>query len=452
MVTEASGTIAHYPPAAKAWRLVAIFFLASIVSTIDRGILNLVVDPVRRDLMISDVQISLLQGLSFGLFYATVGVPLGLVADRVQRRWLITAGVTVWSLATIMGGLAPNFGWMFVSRLLVGLGEATLGPCAVSMISDMFPPTRRGRPLGVYLMGQAISGGLAVMLVSFVLSEASIGLFNVFPGAHGAPPWRVAFVTAGCLGFIVIALFLTQREPVRLGVVLGASRGLAVRETASYLMADWAFFIPFFLGFALSAVAVYGMAAWNAVMLMRQFGLTPGAIGRELGLASLGAGIGGTLLAGYLVDLMAKRDVRTAKLAMLTFLPLCALPAVFATFTPNAPIAVFALSIMTFVYPMIGTSMVAAAQEMVPNNMRGVTISLFGVTNTVIGATCGPLLIAAATEHVFKDPRLVGRSITLVAVPALVAASGLFLIGWLALRRALRHGTGLARVMAIEAG
>ncbi len=451
-MSEASGAITRYPRVASAWGLVAIFFLASVVSTIDRGILNLVVDPVRRDLMISDVQISLLQGLSFGLFYATVGVPLGLVADRVQRRWLITAGVTVWSLATIMGGLAPNFGWMFVSRLLVGLGEATLGPCAVSMISDMFPPTRRGRPIGIYLMGQAISGGLAVMLVGFVLSQASRGLFDAFPGAHGAAPWRVAFVTAGCLGFIVIALFLTQREPVRLGVVLGASRGFAVKKTATYLVANRAVFIPFFLGFALSALAVYGMAAWTAVMLMRQYGLNAGAVGRELGLASLAAGIVGTLLAGYLVDLMARRHVKTAKLAMLTLLPLCALPAVFATFAPNAPAAVAALSIMTCVYPMIGTSMVSAAQEMVPNNMRGVMISLFGLTNTVIGATCGPLLIAAATEHVFKDPRLVGRSISLVAVPALLAASGLYLTGWLALRRALRSGTGLARVMAVEAG
>ena len=351
-----------------------------------------------------------------------------------------------------MGGLAPNFGWMFASRLLVGLGEATLGPCAASMISDMFPPARRGRPLGVYLMGQAISGGLAVMLVGFVLSAAPKGLFDVFPGAHGAAPWRVAFVTAGCLGFIVVALFLTQREPVRQGAVLGAPRGLAVKETARYLMAARAVFAPFFLGFALTALAAYGMGAWTAAMLMRQYGLTSSAVGRELGVAFLVAGVTGTLLAGHLVDLLARRQVRTAKLAMLTFLPLCALPAVFATYAPNASAAVVAVSIMTCVYPMIGTSMVAAAQEMVPNNMRGVMISLFGLTNTVIGATCGPLLIAAATEHVFKDARLVGRSIPLVAAPALVAASGLYLVGWIALRRALGTGTGPARVMALEAG
>ena len=192
-----------YPAAVSAWWLVAIFFLASVVNTIDRGILNLVVDPIRHDLGISDFQISLLQGLSFGLFYATVGVPLGLTADRVQRRWLIMAGVLLWSLATILGGLAPNFGWLFVSRVLVGLGEATLAPCAVSMISDMFPPEKRGRPLGAYLMGQAISNGLSVMLIGGILSAAPTGMFNALPGARGAAPWRIAFVVAGLLGFIV---------------------------------------------------------------------------------------------------------------------------------------------------------------------------------------------------------------------------------------------------------
>jgi MFS family permease len=124
--------------------VVGIFFFASVISVIDRGILNLVVDPVRQDLMISEVQISLLQGFSFGLFYAIVGLPLGMSADRLSRRWLLIVGIAVWSFATILGGLAPNFGWMFVSRILVGLGEATLAPCAVSIISDCSAPSGGG--------------------------------------------------------------------------------------------------------------------------------------------------------------------------------------------------------------------------------------------------------------------------------------------------------------------
>ena len=100
-----------------------------------------------------DVHIALLQGLAFGIFYATVGLPLGLLADRISRRTLVTIGVLVWSLATIGGGFAASFGALFTSRLLVGLGEAALGPAAVSLIADLFPPDRRGRPLSVFLAG-----------------------------------------------------------------------------------------------------------------------------------------------------------------------------------------------------------------------------------------------------------------------------------------------------------
>src|SRR3546814_7421547 len=127
-------------------------------------ILTLVVEPVRADLAISDLQISLLQGLSFGLFYAVMGIPLGLMADRFSRKRLLMFGIVVWSLATMYGAEAALFGELFAARLLVGLGEAALAPCAVSTIADMFPPERRGRPISVYLLGQAIAPGIGLFI------------------------------------------------------------------------------------------------------------------------------------------------------------------------------------------------------------------------------------------------------------------------------------------------
>ncbi len=450
-MTTPSPAAEPYPPALRAWTLVAIFFLASIVSTIDRGILNLVVDPVRRDLMISDVQISLLQGLSFGLFYATVGVPLGLVADRVQRKWLIVFGVVVWSAATVMGGLAPNYGWMFVSRLLVGLGEATLGPCAISMIGDMFAPQRRGRPISVYLTGQAISGGLAILLVGFVLTKAPEGLFDFIPGTVGLAPWRVAFIVAGLLGIGLAILFLTQREPARRGVVIAGPRGLGVRPTVQFLVANRQVFLPFYLGFALFALASYGMVAWMAVVLMRQFAFSTGDVTRYLGGASVLAGLAGPLIAGAIVDLQARRGRLTAKLQMLVVLPLLALPATLAGFAPDGMSALVLLSVITLVFPMVGTSMLSAVPEMLPNNMRGVAVALFGLTNTLIGSTMGPLLIAWATQYLFKDPRMVGYSITVVAAPALLLSCLLYAMGLRALKASLARGDTLAKVMTIDA-
>jgi MFS family permease len=440
-----------YPSKSRAWTLVLILCLASVVSTIDRGIFTLVVDPVRHTLKISDIQISLLQGLSFGIFYATVGVPLGLVADRVRRRNLVILGLLVWSAATVLGGLAPNYFWMFVSRLLVGLGEATLGPCAVSMIADMFPSSRRGRPTSIYLLGQAVSGGLAVMFVGQVLSISAAGGFKALPGAQGLEGWRMDFVTAGLLGLLVAALLITQREPERRGVALPKTGGLSAGAALRYFAENWRVFVPYYLGFAFMSLAAYGMIGWNAVLLMRRFGMSPTQVGHWLGLASVVAGAVGSLLAGQIFDHLGRTGRRTSRLATLAILPLCALPATMAVFAPNGAVALIVMSIMTMVWPMIGVSMLSSVQEMTPNNMRGVAVALFGLVNTLVGAVAGPLLIATATEHLFKSPASVGYSILTVAAPAMLIASALYFAGLRALGASLRRPSTLVEVMNAEA-
>ena len=170
-----------WPSRWQAWLTIGLLFLASIVSVIDRQILSVVTDPVRAELAISDVQISLLQGIAFGLFYATMGVWLGLVADRTNRRNLIIFGIMLWSVATLGGGIAANFGQFFVSRMLVGLGEASLSPAAISLIADLFAPGKRGRPIGVFLMGQAVANGIAL---SFAGERRTLDVYQRQSVAH----------------------------------------------------------------------------------------------------------------------------------------------------------------------------------------------------------------------------------------------------------------------------
>ncbi len=452
MTTAQAPAEAGYPSAVKAWWVVGIFFFASIVSVIDRGILNLVVDPVRQDLMISDVQISLLQGFSFGLFYAVVGLPLGMSADRVSRRWLLIAGISIWSFATILGGLAPNFGWMFVSRILVGLGEATLAPCAVSIISDMFRPERRGRPISVYLMGQAIAGGIAIILTGYILEAAAKGAFSHIPGLAGEAPWRNVFVLCGAAGFIIVLALFTFKEPRRRGVLMETKAGVGFGTAAAYLWRSRGVFIPFYLGFSLVSMHSYGMGAWSAAFLIRVFAQTPGQVSATFGVASVVAGVLGALAAGYAVDRAAKAKIRSGK--FLVLLAVCAikLPSVFVVFAPNLATAVFLLALAVATAPMIGVAMVAAVQEMVPNNMRGVSVSLFGFTNTILGATTGPLFIAMATQHLFHDDKMVGYSILLVLTPAIALAALCYMLSYRSLRRRLDAPSELKTVMDAEAG
>ena len=169
----------------SAWAWVLVLCLAQVVSTMDRGMLALVIDPVRADLGISELQVALLLGFAFALFYVTVGLPMGLLADRVNRRRLLIAGILVWSLATFAGGLARDFGELFASRLFIGIGEAVLAPCAVTLIADAFPAAARGRPMAVYVYGTMTAYGVGSLLSGYVLQLAPTGAFDAIPRAAG---------------------------------------------------------------------------------------------------------------------------------------------------------------------------------------------------------------------------------------------------------------------------
>ncbi len=439
-----------YPPLARAWTMVIILFLAGVVSAVDRGVLNMVVDPVRRDLAISDVQIGLLQGLAFGLFYATLGLPLGLVVDRANRSRLLAGAIFVWSLATIMSGLASNFGWMVGTRVVMGVAEATLGPCALSLISDLFPAHKRGFPLSVHMLGSAIAGGVGVMLVGFILTQAPLGTFNLIPALAYLPPWRLAFVLVGSMGMISAVLLLSQREPARRGLLAEAVGGLDVRATIRYFAQNRAVFLPFYGAFSLMSVASWACMAWTATFLMRHFGLTPSGVGKLLGSTSIFAGVAGALIGGQIVDLRAHRWGQLGKLKMLAAAPLVGLPASLAVFAPSSGLAVGMLVLMTFMFPMATTAVLTALSEMTPNNMRGVSVSLLGVASSFVGVSTGPLLVAAATEHIFHNPASVGLSILLVAAPALLLSSVGYLFTLSAMRRGLAGGGSLAAVMAAK--
>ncbi|WP_049055643.1 MFS transporter, partial [Achromobacter xylosoxidans] len=167
-MTGDTGTDAAQKRYAYEWYVVLICMLAYIFSFVDRQILALMIEPIKRDLQLSDTQFSLLHGLAFSLFYAFMGIPIALLADRYSRPRIIAIGVAFWSLATAACGLSKNFGQMFLARIGVGVGEAALSPATYSMLSDMFPRHKLGRAVGIYSIGSFIGGGLAFLIGGYV--------------------------------------------------------------------------------------------------------------------------------------------------------------------------------------------------------------------------------------------------------------------------------------------
>lgn len=407
------------------WAAVVALCLAQVVSTIDRGMLALVVDPVRADLGITEVQIALLQGFAFAVFYVSVGLPLGYLADKVNRRALLVTGILVWSAATLGSGFARGFGDLFLARLLVGMGEAVLAPCAVGMISEMFPPERRGRPMSVYVLGTMVAFGIGAAVCGMILGAAPKGAFAAWPVVGSLAPWRVAFVLVGLSG-VPVALMLAW-----LGGAGGRGKGVAAagggREALGALKARARVLLPLYGSIALFAMGGAASTNWSAVMLTRGFGVTVAVAGKALGGALIVWALIGAALAAWLVDRVAARSGTSGKIALSGAVTLAMIPSCFGFLAPGFTGAVAMSAEVMGASALFGTIMLSVIAEIVPPGTRGLAVALYAFVMTMIGGSLGPLAVAWLTEHLFHDPRMVGWSMGIVGGTALVVGAVLAL-------------------------
>ena len=207
----------NWPSALRGWVVTIILLIAFTFSFVDRQVLNLLVEPIRNDLAVTDTQISFLQGFAFALTYVLMSIPLGRMVDKFNRVGIMIGGVLVWSATTVACGLSRNYTQLLFARFGVGAGEAALTPAAWSVLSDYFPPERLARPISVYLMGPYLGAGLAMIAGAEVLDwsrtvdEVSLPLVGV------VAPWQATFIAVGLPGILIVMLLACIREPTRKG-------------------------------------------------------------------------------------------------------------------------------------------------------------------------------------------------------------------------------------------
>lgn len=397
----------------RAWSAVLILCIAQVVSTVDRGMLALVVDPVRRDLAIGEVDIALLQGFAFAVFYVSVGLPLGYVADRVNRRRLLFGGILVWSAGTIACGLAQTFVQMFLARLVIGVGEAVLGPCAVGMIGEMFAPDRRGRPMALYVLGSMVAYGLGSMATGAVLQAGAAGGFAGWPMIADLAPWRIAFVLMGLAGLPVALLLLS----------IAQTRRAKGAQPLSLPFADMAArrgaLLPLYGAVALFAMGAAAASGWGAALLGRAYHYAPADVGKQLGAAQMVCSLIGAGLAAIIVDRVARAGGTVAKLRMSALLALLTIPACMGFVSQSGAGALAITATVMATSAIYGTTMLSILAEAVPVEARGLAVALYAFVMTMIGGSLGPLAVATLTERVFADPARVGWSMALVGGVAL---------------------------------
>ncbi len=352
---------------------------------IDRQILSILMQSIKIDLGLSDQALGFLAGFAFAAFYATMGIPIALWADRGNRRNLISLALAIWSAMTALSGMAQNFTHLALARIGVGIGEAGCSPPAHSLISDYYPPEQRATALGIYSMG--IPLGI---------------MFGLFIGGwiNEAFGWRRAFFVVGLPGMLLALIVrLTLKEPPR-----GLSENRAAGderptflETLRFLMKRPAF-LHIAFGGALAAFVGYGVISWFPSFLIRTHGMNTAEIGLWLGIIIGIPGGAGIFLGGYVADKLGARDPRWY-LWEVSVASIVALPFGAATYLLSDPywaLAIFSVPILLSNFWQATTF--AQTQSLVRLRMRGVASAILLFVVNIIGLGAGPWAVGLLSD------------------------------------------------------
>lgn len=427
-----------YPSNLYAWTTVVILMIAYVLSFIDRQILNLLVEPIRRDLVISDTQMSLLMGLSFALFYTVCGIPLGRLADTKSRRGLIAVGVLFWSAATAACGMAKLYWQFLICRIGVGVGEAALSPAAYSLIADSFPPERRATAISVYSMGVYLGSGIAFLLGGLVIKFASAQGDVILPVIGHVRPWQLIFLILGAAGVLFTLLMLAVREPARRGV--GAGVAVPLAEVGRYIRSNRRTVLCHNFGFAGLAFAGYGSGAWIPTFYIRTYGWDAGQVGIVYGSIVAVFGCLGIVFGGRLADWMSKRGRSDANMRVGLIAAIGALPFVVSfPLLDNAVMVSVLMAPTVFFLSMPFGVAPAAIQEIMPNSMRGQASAIYLFVITLIGLGLGPTAVALVTDFVFASDQALRYSLLIVTAIAVVSSIVLLWMGLKPYRESLQR-------------
>ncbi|MDM1310482.1 MULTISPECIES: spinster family MFS transporter [Acinetobacter] len=413
------------------WYVVIICMVAYILSFVDRQILSLMIEPIKADLMLSDTQFSLLQGLAFSLFYAFMGVPIAALADKKSRIKIISIGIAFWSLATAACGLSKNFIQMFLARLSVGAGEAALSPAFYSIVADLFPKEKLGRALGVYAIGAFIGSGLAFLIGGYVIGLLKEVDFVVLPIIGELKTWQLTFFIVGLPGVLLaLVMILTVREPSRKGVKVGQDGEVvkaSFKNSVAFIKLHKKTFFCHFIGFSFYTMMLYSLLGWAPAYYMRHFGLDASQTGYVLGCIILVANTAGALFCGWLIDFFSKRGysdaaIRAGALGCAALI----IPSVLFTQVDNLYLSFALIFVAMFFSTFPIPASAAATQMLTPNQLRAQVSAKFLLISNLIALGVGTTAVALITDNYFENTLMVGHSISIVN--AVAGVIGVFLL------------------------
>lgn len=407
--------------------LAGLFLLANI----DRFILNLMVESIKRDFGLSDTAVSLLIGLAFSLFYVLCGLPIARLADRSNRRNILTIGVLCWSAMTAFAGLAQSFWHLFLSRVGVGIGEATIAPCSHSMMADSLPPEKLSLGFSIYVMGSVLGAAMAYVLGAPLLAWCTA----TFPDGLSVPVvghifnWQLVFIILGVPGIVAATLFFfTVQEPARSQHSQNGDKS-SIKHVAAYLTQHKNLFAGIYGGLAVLHVGAGALAAWLPALYERKFGLSPDASAPLLLTGIIIPGVASAFVAGWLGGALLKRGIHDSHVRISVIAPLIGfLPMGLAPLAPTAWLVTVFTGLGYFFVFMPVILCPAAIQLISPRDMRSTMASLVVVATILLGYGSGPTVVALITDYVFTNEAALDQSMAAVQTVSYGLCAAFFFI------------------------
>lgn len=387
-----------------AWFTLSMIGIVTMFGQMDRAVFYLLVTPIKHDLHLSDVQISLLMGAAYSIAYFAVGLPVARLTDVGRRKFILPGALALWSFGTFCCALSSNFVAFFLSRSMVGGGESVKGPAAVSMISDLFPRAKLPRAFAFYnfsiqggeAIGQILTGLLLGLFATTVIAVPYVGQL------HG---WHLVFMIFGLPGLLFALCFmLTVPEPARHG--RRHAKSMPIGESLHFLLKSPArkVILPILFAAAVSNLETVGIGSWRPAFYERTYGWKPAQFAPILGTASLIMTPIALLVGAWLSERLAKSGRPDANMRVVLYAKILALPIGIASpLMPTFPLALICALASVFLVTASSPSLLAAMQIVTPNELRAQVNALYMFTLSVIGQGLGPTVIALMTQHLFNS-------------------------------------------------
>ncbi|WP_300381429.1 MFS transporter [Henriciella sp.] len=374
------------PAINRTWVLI-VLTLVYTFNHVDRQILITVIEPVKAEFGLSDKQIGWLTGLAFAAFYATLGIPVAMWADRGNRRNIISLALTVWSGMTALTGFAQNFWHLLLARIGVGVGEAGGTPPATSMIADLYPPQQRAFALGVYTTGIGFGIMIGYILGAFVYDQFG---------------WRAAFFAAGIPGLLLaLVVRFTVPEPVRgfadARETTEDEDAPKFTETLKFMLSQQSY-ILLLLGCLMICISANAFVAFTSSYLQRTFDVTVSEVSLPLGLLIGGVGGAGAMILGAVCDKLSANDLRWRPW-MIAACSAVALPFAWMMLSARSVEMAYVWNLVpSFVGLIYASIAYTATQELVKVRMRSVAAAFTLFSLTLIGIGGGPVIAGTVSD------------------------------------------------------